>query len=343
MFPTNWSCFSGLCRNLCSPVFIKCEKTDRRRDGLEDQSCGRRKSAGEGIMKNKKLSKRKRREAAVAYVFILPDFIGLIVFVIIPILYAFYISFFEWDLINEKVFVGLGNYVRMKNNAEWWQALLRTVKLTLIYVPVLFVTSLFFAVLISNIKSKAGSFIKTSFLMPFAITSVIASTLWMFLYNEKRGYLNALLNLLGIKKQGFLGDGGQALFCIIAVLLWINLGYNMILFLSAIKDISQSYNEAATIDGANGWHIFRYITFPLIKQTSVFILITTTIASFQVLDLIMVMTKGGPASATEVGALYIYDRSFNMMEMGYGSALSVFLFLCLLVFSFVQLRLTTKE
>lgn len=295
------------------------------------------------MIKKSKISKRKRRENIVAYAFILPDFVGLVIFVIIPIIYAFYISFFEWDFINDKVFVGWGNYIRMWKDTSWWKAMLRTLELTVIYVPTLFCCALFFSVLISNIKSKTGSFIKTSFLMPFAITSVIASTLWMFLFNEKRGYLNAILNIFGIENQSFLGSKSQALICVIVVLLWINLGYNMILFLSAIKDIPESYNEAATIDGAGKWHIFRYITFPLIKQTSIFILITTTIASFQVLDLIMVMTKGGPAKATEVGALYIYDRSFNMMEMGYGSALSVFLFLCLLVFSFVQLRITSKE
>ncbi len=294
-------------------------------------------------MKKGNISKRKRRECLVAYAFILPDLIGLAVFVVIPIIYAFYISFFEWDFINEKVFVGAANYIRMWKDAGWWNAMLRTLKLTALYVPSLFCLSLFFAVLISTVKSKMGSFIKTSFLMPFAITSVIASTLWMFLYNEKRGYLNAVLKSLGFANQKFLGSNKQALVCVIVVLLWINLGYNMILFLSAIKDIPESYHEAATIDGANRWHIFRYITFPLIRQTSIFILVTTTIASFQVLDLIMVMTKGGPAKATEVGALYIYDRSFNMMEMGYGSALSVFLFLSLLVFSFVQMRATSEK
>lgn len=294
-------------------------------------------------MKKGNISKRKRREYLVAYAFILPDLIGLAVFVVIPIIYAFYISFFEWDFINEKVFVGAANYIRMWKDASWWNAMLRTLKLTVLYVPLLFCLSLFFAVLISTVKSKIGSFIKTSFLMPFAITSVIASTLWMFLYNEKRGYLNAVLSSLGFKNQKFLGSNKQALVCVIIVLLWINLGYNMILFLSAIKDIPESYHEAATIDGANRWHIFRYITFPLIRQTSIFILVTTTIASFQVLDLIMVMTKGGPAKATEVGALYIYDRSFNMMEMGYGSALSVFLFLSLLIFSFVQMRVTSEK
>ncbi len=294
-------------------------------------------------MKKSNISKRKRREYLTAYAFILPDFLGLFVFVIIPIIYAFYISFFEWDFINDKVFIGAANYIRMWKDTNWWSAMLRTLKLTALYVPLLFCLSLFFAVLISTVKSRAGSFVKTSFLMPFAITSVIASTLWMFLYNEKRGYLNAVFKALGLSNQKFLGSGRQALICVIVVLLWINLGYNMILFLSAIKDIPESYYEAATLDGADRWHLFRYITFPLIRQTSIFILVTTTIASFQVLDLIMVMTKGGPAKATEVGALYIYDRSFNMMEMGYGSALSVFLFLSLLVFSFVQMRITSEE
>lgn len=294
-------------------------------------------------MSKRKYSKRERKEHLTAYAFILPDLLGLIIFVIFPIVYAFYISLFEWDLVTDKIFIGIDNYIRMLQDKNWWMAMIWTLKLTLIYVPGLFCFSLLAAVLVSRIRSKAASFIKTSFLMPFAITSVIASTLWMFLYNEKRGYLNALLNAVGIKDQPFIGSGSQAMGSVIIVLLWINIGYNMILFLSAIKDIPSSYHEAATIDGANEWEIFSRITFPLIRQTSIFILITTTIASFQVLDLIMVMTKGGPAKATEVGALYIYDRSFNMMEMGYGSALSVFMFLVLLVFSFIQIKLTREE
>lgn len=291
----------------------------------------------------KKKSKRTKRKTLTAYAFILPDLVGLSIFVIIPIIYAFYISLFKWDFINDKIFVGFDNYVRMLSDTNWWKSLLRTFQLTMIYVPSLFCISLLLAVLISSVRSKAGSFIKTFYLMPFAITSVIASTLWMFLYNEKKGYINAILNFLGMKDQPFIGSKTQALPSVVIVLLWINIGYNMILFLSAIKDIPGSYNEAATIDGAGKWKIFRYITFPLVKQTSVFILITTTIASFQVLDLIMVMTKGGPSKATEVGALYIYDKSFNMLEMGYGSALSVFMFLVLLIFSVVQLKMSTKE
>ncbi len=289
------------------------------------------------------MNRRKRKKHLTAYAFILPDFIGLLLFVILPILYAFWISFYKWDFISDKVFVGFSNYQKMFRDKDWWDSLGRTVKLTLMYVPSLFVISLFLATVVSYIKSRAGSFIKTSFLMPFAITSVIASTLWMFLFNEKRGYLNALLNLVGIPDQQYIGSDSQAMGSIVLVLLWINIGYNMVLFLSAIKDIPPSYQEAATLDGASKWQIFRYLTFPLIKQTSIFILITTTIASFQVLDLIMVMTKGGPAKATEVAALYIYNKSFQMMDMGYGSALSVVLFLILAVFSAIQLKLTGKE
>jgi multiple sugar transport system permease protein len=179
--------------------------------------------------------------------------------------------------------------------------------------------------------------------MSFAITSVIACTLWMFLYNEKRGYLNEILGALGIPPQGFLGSTSQALPSVIVVILWINTGYNMMLFISAIKEIPASYYEAAVIDGVNDWQSFWHITFPLIRQTSIFVLITTTIASFQVIDMIMVLTKGGPARSTEVGALYIYNRSFNMMEMGYGSALSVCLFIFLLIFSLMQSRLTAEK
>lgn len=280
-----------------------------------------------------------------AYSFILPDLLGLFLFVIIPIIYAIYISFFDWNFANVKAFVGLKNYATMLNDSKWWAALWRTVKLTLMYVPALFVLSLLLAVLISHIdkNKRSASLIKTSFLMPYAITSVIASCLWMFLLVEKRGFVNVLLKGLGLQMQKFLGSTDQAMSCIVIVLLWINLGYNIILFLSAIKDIPQDYIEAARIDGASRFQIFRAITFPLIKQTSVFVLITTTIASFQCLDLIMVMTSGGPASSTEVAALYIYNQSFNLLRAGYASALSVILFAVLAVFAILQLKLIGRK
>lgn len=295
-------------------------------------------------MKEKHRKKAIRRNLT-AYSFILPDLIGLTVFIIVPIAYAIYISLFNWNFANVKQFVGFANYAAMFHDAKWWAALLRTLKLTLMYVPSLFILALLLAVLISQIdrRKRAAGAIKTSLLMPYAITSVIASCLWMFLLVEKRGFVNVLLKTIGLHGQKFLGSTEQAMGCIVVVMLWINLGYNVILFLSAIKDIPKDYMEAARIDGANRFQIFCSITFPLIRQTSVFVLITTTIASFQCLDLIMVMTSGGPASSTEVAALYIYNQSFNLLKAGYASALSVVLFAVLAVFAILQLKLTGRK
>ncbi|EDS08808.1 ABC transporter, permease protein [[Clostridium] scindens ATCC 35704] len=286
---------------------------------------------------------RRKNEIFTAYLFVLPDLIGLLIFVVVPIIFAVYISFHQWNLVSDKVFIGIDNYKKLFSDKEWWNSLLRTFKFTLIYVPTLFVLALLFANAINYLKGKLLGFVRTAFLMPYAITSVIAATLWMFLYDEKRGYINAVLNVFGIPDLQYLGAKNQAMIAIIVVVVWINLGYNMILFLSAMKEIPYECIEAAKIDGAGKWKTFRHITFPLIQNTSVFILITSTIASFQMLDQIMVMTRGGPAKSTEVAVLYIYQQSFDFLNMGYASALSVVLFLILLVFSFVQMKFMMKD
>lgn len=252
---------------------------------------------------------RRKNEIFTAYLFVLPDLIGLLIFVVVPIIFAVYISFHQWNLVSDKVFIGIDNYKKLFSDKEWWNSLLRTFKFTLIYVPTLFVLALLFANAINYLKGKLLGFVRTAFLMPYAITSVIAATLWMFLYDEKRGYINAVLNVFGIPDLQYLGAKNQAMIAIIVVVVWINLGYNMILFLSAMKEIPYECIEAAKIDGAGKWKTFRHITFPLIQNTSVFILITSTIASFQMLDQIMVMTRGGPAKSTEVAVLYIYQQS----------------------------------
>jgi multiple sugar transport system permease protein len=129
----------------------------------------------------------------------------------------------------------------------------------------------------------------------------------------------------------------------VVVVLWINLGYTSLLFFSAIKEIPSSITEAARLDGASGWQSSWRITVPLIRPTAIFVIVTSTIAAFQILDIILVMTSGGPADATQVGALYIYQRSFERLEMGYGSALSVVMFVILLVISLIQLRLSRSN
>ena len=286
---------------------------------------------------------RRGRETLAAALFIGPDLAGLAVFVLLPIAFAIYVSFFDWNLISPMEFAGFDNYIRLMGDANWWASLGRTLQFALIYVPALFALSLLLAVAFTKLAGRASSALRSAYLLPFAVTSVIASTLWMFLYQEKTGYLNAFLNFLGIPDQQYIGAPSQAMVSIVVVVLWINLGYTSLLFFSAIKEIPVSITEAARLDGAGGWQAFWRITLPLIRPTAIFVIITSTIAAFQVLDIILVMTKGGPADSTQVGVLYIYQRSFERLEMGYGSALSVVMFLILLVISLVQLRISRRS
>lgn len=286
---------------------------------------------------------RRRREAVAAALFLGPDLIGLIVFVFLPIAFAIYVSFFSWNLISPMQFVGLSNYQRLVTDSDWWLSLARTLQFAIIYVPILFALALALAVAFTKLTGRASATLRSAYLLPFAVTSVIASTLWLFLYQEKSGYLNAFLNLLGIPDQPYIGSPAQAMASIVTVVLWINLGYTSMLFFSAIKQIPSSLIEAARLDGANGFQQFWRIVFPLIRPTSIFVVVTSTIAAFQILDIILVMTTGGPADSTEVGALYIYRRSFERLEMGYGSALSVVMFVILLVISLIQLRLSRRS
>ncbi|WP_040205588.1 carbohydrate ABC transporter permease [Neobacillus jeddahensis] len=288
-------------------------------------------------------NRKKRIEALTAYGFLLPNLVGLTVFVFVPMVYAFYVSLNDWNLLTPKVFIGFDNYIQMSHDKDWWQAVGRTFKFTIIYVPSLFCLSLFFAAVCNSLSQRVENVTRTLFLLPFAITSVISAAIWMFLYDPKDGIINQFLNLVGIDAQQFLGSTSQAMISIIVVVIWINLGYNMMIFLASMKEIPGEFYEAAKIDGATGWKAFQHITFPLLRETSVFILVVTTIGSFQVFDQIMVMTKGGPANSTQVGVLYIYHQAFEVLNMGYASALSVVLFLIIFILSLVQLRLTAKK
>lgn len=281
---------------------------------------------------------RKLHEWVTAYSFLLPNIAGLFIFVFIPILYAFYVSLHQWNALSPKVFIGFENYVNLWEDEQWWDSVVRTLWFSLIYVPLLFVSALFSALLIHSLKGKMVTPVRTMFLMPFAVTSVISAIIGMFLLDPRNGIVNQILNRFGFESQPFLGSPSQAVFCIIIVILWINLGYNMIIFLSAIKEIPKDYYEAAHIDGATGGQTLRYITFPLLKETNTFILIVSTIGSFQIFDQIMVMTKGGPANATEVSVLYIFKQGFQMLNMGYSSALAFVLFLIIFSLSLIQLR-----
>jgi multiple sugar transport system permease protein len=288
-------------------------------------------------------SKRTINEWVTAYAFLLPNIIGLLVFVFIPILYAFYVSLHDWNALSPKVFAGFDNYKQLLGDEQWWDSVKKTLLFSLIYVPLLFLLALASALLQNALRGRIAGTVRTLFLMPFAITSVISAIIGMFMLDPRNGIVNHLLDYVGVEQQQFLGSTAQAMPSIIGVILWINVGYNMIIFLSAMKEIPRDYYEAAHIDGASRWSSLIHITLPLLRETSTFILIVTTIGSFQALDQILVMTGGGPANATEVSVLYIFKQGFELLNMGYASALAFVLFLLIFCLSIVQLKLLSSK
>ncbi|MBP2116772.1 carbohydrate ABC transporter permease [Cohnella lubricantis] len=294
-------------------------------------------------MAPRRISARTRNEWFTAYGFLLPNIIGLFVFVFLPILYAFYASLHDWNALSPKVFAGLDNYRKLLHDDEWWSSLKITLLFSVVYVPLLYFLSLLSALLMNALRGWTTGLTRTLFLLPFAITSVISAIIGMFMLDPRNGIINSLLGLAGIGPQQFLGSTSQAMYSVIGVILWINVGYNMIIFLSAIKEIPRDYYEAASMDGATGWKSFRYLTLPLLSETSTFILIVTTIGSFQALDQILVMTQGGPANSTEVSVLYIYKQGFQFLNMGYASSLAIALFVIIFCLSLFQLKLFSRK
>ena len=283
---------------------------------------------------------KKVKENIFAYAMLAPDIIGLAIFIFLPILIALFVSFNDWNALEPMKFAGLQNYKEALADIEWWNSIKTTIIYTLMYVPMVYCISLLIALFINSIPGKAQEFFRTMYFVPYAISTVVAAMIWKFMFDPQRGFINDILWIFGIEPQSFLGDPQQALFCIAFISAWLVIGYYSIIFLTALKDIPVSYYEAAKLDGANTFRTFTSITFPLLKEVNAFVLVITTIASFQVFDVIKILTNGGPANATNVSVFYIYRNSFDYMKLGYSSALAFLLFIIIFVFSFMLLKMT---
>jgi len=283
----------------------------------------------------------RHAEPITGYLFLLPDFLGLLIFLIIPIGYAFLISLHDWNGLSSMRWNGLDNYVKLFSDSQFWDSLKITGIYTLIYVPVLYAVSLGLALLV-NQRLPFMRFFRTIFFVPVVLSLVVSSLMWKYIFDERSGLLNFLIGFLGIQPQPWLGSVQLALPSIIVVSVWIQMGYFMVIFIAGLQDIPREYYEAARIDGANRWQMFLRITLPVLKPTSLFVIVISLIASFQVFDQVWVMTKGGPARATEVTALYIYQQAFQYLNLGYGSAVAFVLFIVILSFSLIQFRLFIK-
>jgi len=295
------------------------------------------------------MSSQQRREALWAYAFLGPAFFFLLVLVIFPILFAFWISLHDWSLIpRDFPFIGLANYVEAITDKLTLKSLKNTLVYTIGAVPVSMVLSLSLALIMNQDRLPVRTLFRTVYFVPVITSWVAVSFVWVWMFEPRWGLVNTFLGWFGITGIKWLASPTWALPAIMIVAIWKGLGYNMVIFLAGLQGIPREMYEAAQIDGANAWQRFWSITLPLLNPTIVFITVTAVIGSLQVFTPAVVMTTvqgeaGGPIDSTRVMVYHIYATAFRYTRLGYGAALAFLLFALILVVTLVQLRVTQRE
>ena len=283
------------------------------------------------------LDKILNSQSAAGWVFILPALIGTLIFIVIPVICSFGLSFAKWDLLNPIEFVGLENYREIFSDALFFKILINTIVFAVATSVFGVIIPLVLAAII-NSKVRGSEFYKTAYFLPFITPMIVIGIVWEWIFDPNIGFLNNILQL----HINWLYDTHYAMPAMIIVSVWKLIGYNMIIFLSALGGISQSLFEAAKIDGANSVQTFKNVTIPMLSPTIFFVVIITAISSFQVFDLIYLMTQGGPLDSTNVLVYAIYKNAFEYFNIGRASALAYVLFSIILVLTLIQWNLRKK-
>lgn len=280
----------------------------------------------------------RRREALCGYLFIMPNFLGFLAFILLPVAASLAISFCQWDILTDPVYVGPANFVEVVRNPDFWRYCWNTLFLML-GLPIGMAISLALALLM-NQKLKGIVLFRTVFFLPSITAGVALYMLWQWIYNPDVGLLNVLLGHLGIDGPRWLQDPFWAKPALILMGIWTGAGgYNMILYLAALQGIPPHLYEAAEIDGAGAWQRFRHITWPMVSPTTFFISIIGVIGGFQGnFESVYVMTQGGPAGSTTTLSFYIYNNAYELYHMGYAAAVAWFLFLVVFLITMVNWR-----
>ena len=269
--------------------------------------------------------------------FVIPSILGSFIFIFLPSLFSFILSFFKWNLLTNIKFVYFDNFIELLSSLQFWIVL----KNTLVYaLCVTFFATILPLVLASVLNSKIrGSVLfKTAYFIPFITPMIVIAMVWQWIFDPNIGFVNILFK----SNLQWLYDENLAMFVLIFVSVWKLIGYNMIIFLSGFSSLNTQMFEAAKIDGADNLRIFFKITLPLISPTIFFVLVVTTISSFQVFDLIYLMTQGGPDGSTNILVYWLYKNAFEFFEIGKASAIAYILFILILSLTMIQWKLRKK-
>lgn len=276
------------------------------------------------------------------YVFILPGVLFYLMVTFIPALIGLGMSFTNWSIISPRYrWVGLANFQRLINDDMFWLALKNTFRYAIWMIPGVVIVSLLLALLL-NSKVRGIKIFRTIYYLPMVTPIAVASVIWMWIYDRRTGILNYIIGLAGAAPRNWLNDPNTAMGSIVVMGIWLAVGGNMLIYLAALQGISRSYYEAAEIDGAGAWQRLRYITVPLLRPTTLLIVITTTMSALRAFTQMNIMTQGGPLNSTITIVFYIFDTAFTNLRMGYAAAMSVALFLITLVITFIDWKFLGK-
>ena len=295
-----------------------------------------------------KMGKLERRNTLIAYSFLAPNFLGFLIFTMVPVLFSVVLAFLNWNggSFDRITWAGFDNFATIFRNFSFTKSdlgvtLRNTVVYTVCTVPLTIVFSLGLA-LVLNKAVKGAKFFRTAFFFPYVASVVAICVCWNFLL-MKFGPVNQLLSFFGINiNKSWTQSRDHAMLAIIIVSVWRQAGYYMVMYLAGLQGVPNELYEAATMDGANGWQKFWRITFPMLTSTTFFVSIMLTITCFKIYDVVAIMTEGGPGRATKMLVTYIYDLSFNQIKYGLASAVSMVLFAIVLIITVIQFRAEKK-
>ncbi|MCI8888006.1 MAG: sugar ABC transporter permease [Hungatella sp.] len=295
-------------------------------------------------MKKKPMTMDRRKERT-AYLFIVLPVLYFLLFRMIPTLFSLILSFMKWDLLSpNKEFIGLENFISVITDKTLQKVLWNTVEYVIVCVPLMIVISLALALMLNSIE-KGKSFFRLLVFIPYVTSSVAISYVWKWMFMQNGGIVNGLLRMVGISAQPFLNSPDQSIFVIMSNVVWSNIGFNTIILLAGLMQIPRTYYEAAQIDGASPWNQFRYITIRQLNPTLVYTTVMGTIRTLQVFTQVynIAGTDGGPLKSTSSIVLEIYNTAFKQYKMGRASAITVILFLFIMIITLFQMKVLNKE
>lgn len=285
----------------------------------------------------------KRREAIAGYLFILPIYLGFIIFILIPIIRAGGISLTKFDILAGSEFIGLKNYTQMLSDMRLRTVYGNTIIFTIFAVSFNVGIGLILAVFLNQkMPTAVRNLFRSIYFFPILVAHTYIATIWQYLYQKDTGIINYYLGFLGIDPIPWLSSTSVVMVSVIIMDVWKNTGFAMLIFLAGLQGIPKDYYEAAELDGANDVQRFFRITLPLLSPTIFFNVIIFMIGALQVFDTIIVLTEGGPGDSSRSIVMYIYEQAFQRFDMGYAAALSMTLFVIIMILTLIQFRFSSR-